>query len=142
VAFQTFRTQNPPSITGGGILRSCTIQVSAALLMNGWLCRSVPYMDRDVIWGAGARGPPLILKISDFLCFCTHNFVFFIFCPPPLGSRSKLCPPLEKAEMTSLYMESAPLHNARKISASEVYYSPEALYQMLYTLIFLHYTCL
>jgi len=32
-------------------------------------------------------------------------------------------------------MESAPLHNARKTScASEVHYSQEALYQMLYTL--------
>jgi len=36
-------------------------------------------------------------------------------------------------------MESAPLHNARKISASEVHYSQEALYQMLYTL-HTHYT--
>jgi len=59
---------------------SCTIQVSAELLMTEWLCRSVPYM------------------------------------------------------------QSAPLHNARKTSASEVHYSQEALYQMLYTLHYaLHY---
>jgi len=32
------------------------------------------------------------------------------------------------------YMKSAPLHNARKTSASEVHYSQEALYQMLDTL--------
>jgi len=53
---------------------SCTIQVSAELLMTGWLCRSVPYM------------------------------------------------------------ESAPLYNDRKTSGSEVHYSQEALYQMLFTL--------
>jgi len=55
--------------------RSCTIQVSAELLMTGWLCQSVPYTD------------------------------------------------------------SAPLHNARKTSASEVHYSQEVLYQMPYTYI-------
>jgi len=58
--------------------RSCTIQVSAELLMTGCLCRSVPYM------------------------------------------------------------ESALLHNARKTSATEVHYSQEALYQMLYTYIHIH----
>jgi len=34
-----------------------------------------------------------------------------------------------------LFMESALLHNARKTSASEVHYSQEVLYQMLYTYI-------
>jgi len=56
----------------------CTILVSAELLIIGWLCRWVPYL------------------------------------------------------------ESAPLHNARKTNASEVQYSQKELYQVLYTL-HIHY---
>jgi len=37
----------------------------------------------------------LILKNSDFLCFCLQNFVFFIFCPPPRKSV-KIPPPPKK----------------------------------------------
>jgi len=40
----------------------------------------------------GNLPPSLNLKKRDFLCFCTQDFVFFIFCPP-LGSRSKCYPP-------------------------------------------------
>jgi len=67
-------------------------------------CSSIPSLlavldqrqGRHLGRGQGGHLPPLILKTSDFLCFCTHNFVFFIF-RPPLGSRSKFCtPPLEK----------------------------------------------
>jgi len=32
--------------------------------------------------GGGHLPPPLILENSDFLCFCTHNFVFSYFAPP------------------------------------------------------------
>jgi len=74
----------------------------------------IAYHYNSVLAGSsfgGGRGGGIclsqILKKSDFLCFCSQNFVFFIFCP-----RSKFCsslqvgqnfaPPLEKYEMTSL----------------------------------------
>jgi len=37
-------------------------------------------------------------------------------------------------------MESTPLHNARKTSASEVHYSQEALYQIFYNTLLIHIT--
>jgi len=47
----------------------------------------------------GGRGafPPPEFEISDFLCFCTQNLVFFIFCPlPPTWKSVKMLPPWKK----------------------------------------------
>jgi len=56
-------------------------------------------------WGRGGGiCPALIWKNSDFLVFLPTTFSIFHILPPPLRSRSKCCPPLEKAEMTSLIM--------------------------------------
>jgi len=59
---------------------------------------------RDVIRGGkGVISPPLIWKIVTFCVFAQLFFVLFICCfSPPLGSRSKYCPPPGKKEMTSL----------------------------------------
>jgi len=55
--------------------------------------------------GHGEHLPPWFLKIVIICVFAPTIFFFFKFCfPPPIGSRSKLCPPLEKTEMTSPHM--------------------------------------
>jgi len=59
--------------------------------------KSSEYRGRHLWMGQGGGAFALPdLENSDFCCFCLQNYEFFIFCPPPLGSRTKLCPPPEK----------------------------------------------
>jgi len=51
--------------------------------------------------GGRAFAPHLNLKIVTF-CVLHKELCFFLHILPPLESGSKVCPPLEKTEMTSL----------------------------------------